>query len=383
MRVLVHSPAPFWPGGYGVIAAQIAKIFVEQKHEVFFSVMAGLGGAPLKWEGMQLLPHFGSQWGNESLPEHVRWWKPDLVIIVFDCWVFDADMLKNIVSEIPVVAYVPIDHEPLPKLFFNNLSRCTVVTYSKWGQQVLAKSGIYSEYIPHGLDLKIFNPEARAAGRKAMKIQDDEFLVGMVALNSNEGGRSRKRHDLVLQEFALFHQAHPKSKLYMHCNVTGQENGSDLLALAEALGLRGQDILRYPDPYEIRAGLIGYESMAKRYAAMDVLVNPSEREGFGLPSLEAQACGTPVIVANNTAQTEMCGSGWLLPSEPLWSIIGGWTGSVPAGALEKPLELAHAVWKNMPQEWAKLRANAVAFAQDFDVEKIRVRWANYLKGVGL
>ncbi len=42
---------------------------------------------------------------------------------------------------------------------------------------------------------------------------------------------------------------------------------------------------------------------------MDVLMNVSLGEGFGIPIIEAQACGTPVIVGDWTSMGELCFSG--------------------------------------------------------------------------
>ena len=42
------------------------------------------------------------------------------------------------------------------------------------------------------------------------------------------------------------------------------------------------------------------------YNATEVLVYPSFYEGFGLPPIEAMACGTPVIASNVTSLPEVC-----------------------------------------------------------------------------
>jgi glycosyltransferase involved in cell wall biosynthesis len=51
---------------------------------------------------------------------------------------------------------------------------------------------------------------------------------------------------------------------------------------------------------------------------MDVMLATSYGEGFGIPTIEAQACGTPVIVSEFAASTELLGDGWLVDGQPLW-----------------------------------------------------------------
>ena len=54
------------------------------------------------------------------------------------------------------------------------------------------------------------------------------------------------------------------------------------------------------------------------YQAADVFVYPSFNETFGLPILEAMACGCPVVTANTTAMPETAGGAAVLcdPGEP-------------------------------------------------------------------
>ncbi len=61
----------------------------------------------------------------------------------------------------------------------------------------------------------------------------------------------------------------------------------------------------------IRLGHIPKKDMPLLYAGAWALVFPSRFEGFGLPVLEAQACGTPVVCANATALPEAAGDGAL------------------------------------------------------------------------
>jgi glycosyltransferase involved in cell wall biosynthesis len=76
-----------------------------------------------------------------------------------------------------------------------------------------------------------------------------------------------------------------------------------IFATAEALGLADKVVF---------AGFSDPEQLPLWYNAAGMLVYPSVYEGFGLPALEAMACGTPVIAANNSALPEVVGEAGLL-----------------------------------------------------------------------
>ena len=87
----------------------------------------------------------------------------------------------------------------------------------------------------------------------------------------------------------------------------------DFDALARRLGL-GSRVRRL--------GHVAREEMPLLYRCAKVLAFPSLFEGFGLPILEAQACGTPVVCANATALPEVAGRGALLVTP---ASVDAWT----------------------------------------------------------
>lgn len=63
-------------------------------------------------------------------------------------------------------------------------------------------------------------------------------------------------------------------------------------------------------PFRERVRWLGYvadDDLPALYSAADVFVFPSLYEGFGLPVLEALACGTPVVTSNRGALAEIAG----------------------------------------------------------------------------
>jgi len=58
-------------------------------------------------------------------------------------------------------------------------------------------------------------------------------------------------------------------------------------------------------------------------SAAEVFVFPSFFEGFGMPVVEAQACGTPVVTSNTTSLPEAAGEGGVLVDPHDVGAIGG------------------------------------------------------------
>lgn len=136
-------------------------------------------------------------------------------------------------------------------------------------------------YVPGvGIDLSRFqNVQVdSAAKRREIGVPEDAFLLLSVGeLNEN------KNHQIIVRAMAQLQD--PK----IHYAIAGiGEKKDELLKLAEELGIGD------------RLHLLGYrKDVAELYHAADVFCFPSIREGLGLAAVEAMACGTPVIAADN------------------------------------------------------------------------------------
>jgi glycosyltransferase involved in cell wall biosynthesis len=96
------------------------------------------------------------------------------------------------------------------------------------------------------------------------------------------------------------------------------KNFSDLeLVLAGPKGWLFEEVFKEARKSEARDSIrfLGQVEGLERpllYSAAEIFVYPSFFEGFGFPPLEAQACGTPVVVSNRTSLPEIFGSSALM-----------------------------------------------------------------------
>lgn len=156
---------------------------------------------------------------------------------------------------------------------------------------------------------------------RAFTLQD-RFTVLCIMAN-----RSRKHWWDVLRAFRALVDHVPDARLIGVCGdrVGTSDDSWPLEECCHDLGLRLED--RDVDPnvtlietYADRPGSPPDHSLRLLYGAADVAVLISGGEGFGLPQLEAHACGIPCIVGDYSASTELA-----VDSRELVSPRGFWT----------------------------------------------------------
>lgn len=128
-----------------------------------------------------------------------------------------------------------------------------------------------------------------------------------------------------------------------------------------------------PDMWQLQASLPA-SKMAEIYSTIDVLLMPSGGEGFGVPLIEAQACGTPVITTDFTAMSDLVGAGWKIPvvGKQHTPINSFW--AIPdVDAIVDALEEAYDLWKAGDLR-KTMREKAVEFASDFDFDIITEKY---------
>jgi glycosyltransferase involved in cell wall biosynthesis len=101
--------------------------------------------------------------------------------------------------------------------------------------------------------------------------------------------------------------------------LLGQKSQLPPLVIGGPKGWHHQEVFAAVEELDLREsvmfpGYISRQELPLWYNAADCLVYPSLYEGFGLPPLEAMACGTPVITSNASSLLEVVGDAGMLVS---------------------------------------------------------------------
>lgn len=373
MRILWHSNAPWSGVGYGQQTAIFTPRLKRLGHDMSISGFYGLEGAMIVGrDEIPVFPRHADPYGNDVLETHARRVFGDpldgLVITLLDIWVMRADVLR----ELRVGAWVPVDHDPCqpPSLRTLRESGAVPIAMSRFGEAKLREAGLDPLYVPHGFEADRYSPQDRDTSKDRLKFPRDAFVVGMVAANKGNSP-PRKAFPQVLAAFARFAKRHDDAWLYLHTDAEGTYQGVNILELVDHFDLHKR--VRFCDQYQyVLAFPLDY--MASAYSAMDVLVNPSYGEGFGIPIIEAQACGTPVIVGGWTSMPELCGAGWEVTGHPYWTPLGSYQFMPDETSIYDALEVAYS-----HRDDEALRGKAVTFAADYEADVITDRyWAPVL-----
>jgi len=272
MKVLVLYEYPPTPGGLATQGDLLYKGLMELGVDVHAA-------------------HFESDQEKEW---YYRWFKPDVVVGI-GYWGYTPHLILNpqkfgalavpwLVSDGYIANYQDVLNE-LP----------LILVTSNWVKEMYVRDGINGdkiEVLPVGCDTDTFKPYSKddpkiIAVREALGIAPDELMILTVGGDAaSKGGRE------VMQALAIIDKKVPKWKYV--CKVWPQKRTSIQDAsdeeLAESLGIEKKVI------YAVNT--ISRNFMPYLIGACDIYAAPSRLEGFGMPQVEAGACGKPVLSIN-------------------------------------------------------------------------------------
>jgi glycosyltransferase involved in cell wall biosynthesis len=362
MRILWSSVSPFVGSGYGMQTAVATKRLRAMGHDVAIFCHYGLSGSQTDWGDIPLYPNNIGDYGNRSDLDWYNDFKADLLITLVDVWV-----LREMPVEMHWTPWMPVDSDPIPPLVLDAAKNCQgiikPIAMSKFGLKQLNDNEVDAYYIPHTVNTKLFapNPEIRERGRDRYNWKD-KFVIGTIATNQSE----RKNWTVSMRAVKIFESMHPGEVVYyMHTDLTDSK-GLNLASLRKNLQMEPYTFV--PSLIAMRKG-IPQETMAATYNVFDVFLLPTKGEGFGIPLIEAQSTGVPIITTKCTGQEELMGGGWFIEKlKPEWSTQSSWQFNCEVSEVVEKLELAYQAKKS--GEMLEISKKAVDKAQEYDEDAI-------------
>ncbi len=316
MRVLFYGESPVVATGLAQVTRTIVDAIVQDGHEV---EIVPMNHHAIEWYDPDVFPYNITRLIDDNDPhafdtiiDRIKHADYDCLFVSTDFGrdtpVYDAIQDKK--EDKLIIGYYAVDCDMLNAQTFNPLVHCNVkITYTRHGKGVIESyrpdmDGLVN-VIPLACEPDVFYPlsedERRKARRELFYVEDDDTFV-VVNVNRNQ---PRKDLGRTLEIFHQFHIKHPNSKLYMHSKQ--DDIAGHLPTMAIMLGMEpGKEVLFTAENFSVLQGFTR-EYINKVYNAADCMMSTSLGEGWGLSTTEAMAAGTPVIVPNNTAFTEIVG----------------------------------------------------------------------------
>ena len=152
--------------------------------------------------------------------------------------------------------------------------------------------------LPNGVS-SVFRPVPREVAQRSLNAawSSVPFILTVGDL------QPRKNHLGLIAAFEDLVEAHPR--LPHHLLVVGKDTWYTTAVRAAAKRSRVADRIHF-------TGFVDDDDLRRLYGGCDLFVYPSFYEGFGLPILEAMACGRAVACSNTSAMREVADSAALL-----------------------------------------------------------------------
>jgi glycosyltransferase involved in cell wall biosynthesis len=325
--------------------------------------------------GITILPWGDQQWGEDILPFYIATLKPDYVLTLGDIWCYQ--FLRQVPKTHPWkwIAHYVFDTENMVSFWNDCVANADlVVVPSKQSYDMLTRIGHENVvYIPHGIRTSVFRPASPAEKmqfRANLSIPQNSFLVTTIAHNQH-----RKKLSRGLQAFKLFSDRHPDALLLLHCSVRDQF-GWDLGQLIKDWGLTGKVLFTNMNSKCSGDNHVPEEAMRQLYCASDVHCLPTGGEGFGIPIVEAMACGIPNVATAYTTTREFLGENERGIAVPYVDIDFHHTGGAWAHVDIEQMAAALEALYQQRELGALMGRKARAFAVDnYDVGVVARAWA--------
>ena len=334
-----------------------------------------------------MLPIGKVPFGEDVLQSYLDKIQPDIFVSLCDLCVLryfiksDRDRKPGInLGKTKWMPYIAIDGEPLvywthddgTNGCYHLLNMATrLLSFSKYGQNVLKSEGFESDMIYHGVDLNKFHV-VKNRDKLKKEMFGDKFVFGCVARN-----QPRKQLQYLLEAWKTFSKDKKDVILYLHTDPGDpQAGGVNLIEVIHRFGIK--DTVAFTkhsnsgfSPYSFSYG-VSTKELNDIYNCFDVHAVQTTGEGFGIPYIESMAAGIPNISIDYTTPKELFGDhGWLV--KPIVNIVGSYYVERALPDIKDWIAKLEDAYENKDkrEEYSK---KGLEFVKQFDWEVIMPSW---------
>jgi len=321
IKVMSFGDNCYMSTGYGTVWFNLLKRFAKLKPDWDFMHVGWQNtDRPHRTsDGYISLPRSRDTHGFDIVFPYIMKYKPDILITLADVgkqsgWIKGISEAKKSGWKGKWLAYSPIDcHQWAIHWTEIFMVPDINIAMSKFGESMMKKYDVPNvKMIPHGVDTKAYFPKKkeREENRKKFGI-NDKFVVGFVGRN-----QTRKMIPYMMRGFSKFAKDKDDVVLLMHTDAHppgGEGHGSVIDALVWKFEqetksdlFQSKKIMMTESNMDIisRQG-IQPDNMNDVYNLFDIFLYSTGGEGFGLPAIESQASGVPILMSNNSTGPEL------------------------------------------------------------------------------
>jgi glycosyltransferase involved in cell wall biosynthesis len=271
-----------------------------------------------------------SQFGSYKFEDVCSEFKPDIVCNIADVWMFEFIFRSPYLKQFKTILMPTCDSEPQPKQWLDVYAKSDkIFTYCDWAKDELIdcmgpehRDKIVGSASPVAADC--YYPRSKVQLRSQMGIGTHETIFGTVMRN-----QKRKLYPQLFESFRKYLDMGGDGKLF--CHTSYPDKGWDFQMLLKRYNLSNNVWFTYKcvncNKYSLDTFTslikeckncqsitskmctvddgVEAEDLANIYNIMDFYIQPCTNEGFGMPIVEAAACGVPVCTTNYSAPKDI------------------------------------------------------------------------------
>ena len=240
-----------------------------------------------------------------DINEYIKRTNAGAIFFLQDIFLLDTSTQEQIAC--PSYLWFPLHYEPIDEPTVKALGKIQSIISlcMSTRERVIRQVGRESHVVPHIIEFQTQLPpeDTKEKIRKDFGIEN-KYVVLTVTGNYEQSGR--KSIDTTLLAFKDFQSEHPEALLWIHAPTLNHSRVYDVPLMVKTLGIPETSI-------KITETTLDETTLQKMYKCADMYLCGSCSEGFGIPQLEAQYFGVPVVTTRFGAMHDYCLYGISVP----------------------------------------------------------------------